>query len=76
MLTASERCGHGVEGYGGDGAAKLATRIEQLGGDLAYIAMDEPAFYGHHFFGDNACNTGLADIARDVATNLTSRQCT
>jgi len=72
MLTASERCGHGVEGYGGDGAAKLATRIEQLGGDLAYIAMDEPMFYGHHFSGGNACHASLADIARDAATNLTA----
>src|SRR5205823_878287 len=33
MLTATERCGKGVEGYGGDGAAKLATRIAHLGGE-------------------------------------------
>jgi hypothetical protein len=70
ILTATERCGKGVEGYGGDGAAKLATRIAQLGGALAYIAMDEPAFYGHIFSGVNTCQADFADIARDAAKNL------
>jgi hypothetical protein len=70
MLTATERCGKGVEGYGGDGAPKLATRIAQLGGELAYIAMDEPAFYGHIFSGANTCQADFADIARDAAKNL------
>jgi hypothetical protein len=70
MLTASEHCGHGVEGYGGDAASKLAARIAQSGGDLAYIVMDEPAFYGHHFTGPNKCQSDLADIAHDAAKNL------
>ena len=70
MITASERCGRSVEGYGGVGAAAQAARIAQLGGDLAYIAMDEPAFYGHHFSGANACHADLTDIARDAAKNF------
>jgi hypothetical protein len=64
MLTAGERCGHGVEGFGGDDAAKVAARIAQLGGDLAYLAMDEP------IAGANVCHADLADAARDTAGNL------
>jgi len=70
ILTASARCGNGVEGYGGNGVAKLAARIARLGGDLAFIVMDEPAFYGHHFSGANTCHDDLPDIARDAAMNL------
>jgi hypothetical protein len=70
LLTATDRCGHGVEGYGGPNSARLAERIAKLGGDLAYVAMDEPAWYGHNFGGPNACRAPLADIARDVAGNI------
>src|SRR6267142_7123286 len=53
VLTANERCGHGVEGYGGEDAAKVAARIARVGGDLAYIAMDEP------IAGANVCHADL-----------------
>jgi hypothetical protein len=69
-LTASEKCGRGVEGYGGQTAVGLAERIKQLGGELAYLAMDEPAWYGHNFDGKNACQAQLLDVARDAASNM------
>jgi hypothetical protein len=70
LLTATDRCGRGVEGYDGPDAIKLVQRIAQLGGELAYITMDEPAFYGHIFSGANACRADFAEIARDAAKNL------
>jgi hypothetical protein len=70
VLTDTDRCGRGVEGYGGSDAARLAERIAKLGGDLAYVAMDEPAWFGHYFGGPNACRAPLADIALDAADNI------
>jgi hypothetical protein len=70
MLTATERCGQGVEGYGGEKTARLAARIARLGGDLSYIVMDEPAWFGHIFAGANSCRADIGDVARNVAVNL------
>jgi len=48
--------GVGVEGFGAPDTAKvIADRIQRNGGELAYIAMDEPPWYGHHFKGKNSC---------------------
>jgi len=70
ILTATERCGEGVEGYGGEKAARLAARIARLGGILSYIAMDEPAWHGHIFAGTNACRADIGEVARNAAINL------
>jgi hypothetical protein len=70
LLTTTDKCGRGVEGYGGQGAARLADRIAKLGGNLTYIAMDEPAWFGHEFSGTDACHASLTDIAADVAKNI------
>ena len=67
MVTDTDRCGRGVEGYGGQGVAQLVERIAKLGGELAYLAMDEPAWYGHNYTGANACRAPLADIAGGLA---------
>jgi hypothetical protein len=64
MLTATEQCGKGIEGFGGDVTPKLAARIARLGGDLAYIAMDEP------IGGVNKCHMDMAVAARDAAHNI------
>jgi hypothetical protein len=69
-MTPSATCGRNVEGYGGKNMVHLAARVARLGGELDYIAMDEPAFYGHVYSGRSACHSQIADIARDVATNV------
>lgn len=39
-----------VEGYGTVAQARnIADKIQRAGGRLAYLAMDEPFFYGHYF---------------------------
>jgi hypothetical protein len=48
VLTGSDTCGKGVEGFGAPLAADaLCKRIQKLGGQLDYIAMDEPVTWGH-----------------------------
>jgi hypothetical protein len=47
MVTRSEHCQQHSEAYGPQGLVEqLLRRVERLGGDLAYIAMDEPLYYG------------------------------
>lgn len=70
VLTDSEQCGRGVEGYGGKTVPRLVQRIAALGGELAYLAMDEPAWFGHVFGGAHACRAAMTDIARDAAINI------
>ena len=44
---------------------KLAQRIESLGGDLAYIAIDE-SFGGN--LNSNGCHVSMADAAEDAGS--------
>jgi hypothetical protein len=66
-----QACGVGVEGFAApDNAKVVANRIEKAGGVLAYVAMDEPLWYAHHFSGKNACGWSMEDVARDIAPRV------
>jgi len=74
MLTANLApggCGRGIEGYTGpDHMVRIAERIKRLGGQLDYVAMDEPLWYGHHFAGPNACRASMAALAQEIALRI------
>lgn len=64
-------CGRGVEGFGAAGSTRiLAQRIKKNGGELAYIAMDEPLWYGRHFRGTGACQWSPEYLARQILGEL------
>jgi len=66
-----QACGVGVEGFAApDNAKVVADRIQKAGGVLAYVAMDEPLWYAHHFSGKNACGWAMEDIARDIVPRV------
>jgi hypothetical protein len=66
-----QACGVGVEGFAApDNAKVIAARIKNAGGDLAYVAMDEPLWYAHHFSGKNACGWSMEDVARDIVPRV------
>lgn len=66
-----QTCGVGVEGFAApDNAKVVANRIQKNGGELAYVAMDEPLWYGHHFAGRNACQWSMEDVARDIVRRV------
>jgi hypothetical protein len=70
-LTTKGDCGQGIEAYGPPGGiARLAERIRRLGGNLRFIAMDEPLWYGHIFSGASACHTAIPDLVKEVATTV------
>lgn len=70
MLTAPENCGRGVEGFGGQATLGALRRIQRLGGDLQYIAMDEPIYFGTLYKGNNACRWTLEQMAANAAANI------
>ena len=63
--------GNNVEGYSAPGTmAAVAQRIARLGGDLSYVAMDEPLYYGHQDAGANAAEELISQVAQQVATSV------
>jgi hypothetical protein len=73
-LLASKACGLGVEGHGPPhDMVASARRIKQLGGELAYVSLDEPLYYGHRFQGDArrvACHLSVSELARQTAGKI------
>lgn len=65
------KCGHGVESYyDPPGARKVAEKIQAAGGELAFIAMDEPLFFGRYYNGHDACHSSLQNSAERAAAIL------
>ena len=70
-LTPTATCGMGVEGFGGELALPMATRIQQLGGNLQYVAFDEPFYHGSTLYsGPNACQWSPQQIAANALQSL------
>jgi hypothetical protein len=63
-------CGDGVEGFNGSVLAQAAQRIRSLGGELRYLAMDEPFYYGSLYGGPHACRWSAQQVAENAAANL------
>jgi Domain of unknown function (DUF4214) len=68
-LMANAQCGQNVEGYsGGPGEAiRVAQKIKSLGGNLAYVAMDEPLYFGHYSQQPGACQWPIQTVAQQAA---------
>ncbi len=59
-----------VEGYDGTVMEGIVARIKRLGGDLRYVAMDEPFWYGHKLSRKEnpyAMEASIPDLAKNVA---------
>jgi len=70
-LTPNATCGMGVEGFAGQLALSMATRIQQLGGNLQYLAFDEPFYHGSTLYsGPNACNWTPRQIAANALQSV------
>jgi hypothetical protein len=63
-------CGRGVEGYGGRDLLNMAKRIQQDGGKLSYLAMDEPIFFGSLYSGHDACHWTPEQAVAAAVPNL------
>ncbi len=66
-LDAPADCGQNVEGFAGLAEGNLiADRIQEAGGRIDLIALDEPYFFAHVYTGPNACHWPAERIAHGV----------
>lgn len=69
----NRNCGLGVEGYGGVSEVPFyAQKIKSNGGELAFIALDEPMYYGHYktvggIAPNISCEFSIPELAQNVA---------
>lgn len=70
ILTPIGKCGS-IEGYAEDARNNRAyQRIHDAGGVVAYIAMDEPLYYGN--IAARGCHSSIDDLAENAARRITS----
>ena len=62
--------GGGLEGFAGQYGLGDAQIIARLGGNLHYIAFDEPEYYGGLYTGANACNWTETLLAQKAAATV------
>ena len=70
VLTGKPGKGQGVEGQGGEWLLRMARRVRDNGGELRYIAMDEPTFFGTVYNGKNAFALSVDEMAQNAAANI------
>lgn len=66
----SMTCGRNVEGFTGSQSLAKAQKIKSLGGNLRYLAMDEPFYYANIYSGPDACRWTPKQIAVNAVQNL------
>lgn len=84
VLVGGNRCGRTVEGYAAPTAVDtLVERIKKFGGQIDYIAMDEPVWFGHAakgapvkggsragIPGGHFCEDSIADLVDQIAPKI------
>ena len=68
LLLRTDQCKSNTEAYSDPGATEfLLNKIKRNGGDLKYIIMDEPYYYGHRYSGPTACHEQPEALAKRIA---------
>ena len=67
VLSRTQGCAMS-HGDGGDVTIRLLRRIKKLGGEVTYLAMDEPL--KHALMGNVTCRAAIGQTAQDVADRL------
>ncbi len=69
LLTRSDRCQAHNEAMGAPGEfEQMLLKIQRNGGELRYIVMDEPYYFGHT--DASGCHQSAADLAANVAQSV------
>lgn len=69
LLTRTDHCQAKNEATAAPGELEqMLEKIRRNGGELRYIAMDEPYFYGHR--DASGCHESAAELAKNVAANV------
>jgi hypothetical protein len=68
LLVRDATCRNNSEAYGDPGVTEqLLQKIKRNGGDLKYLIMDEPFFYGHRYTAPTACHESAEALAKKIA---------
>lgn len=71
VIVRSDRCRSKTEAYVDPGALeRIFDKVRRNGGDVRYVSMDEPYFWGHRFSGPTACHESAEAIAQAVAESV------
>jgi hypothetical protein len=71
MIVRSDRCRSSTEAYVNPGALEfIFEKVRRDGGDVKYVGMDEPYFWGHRYSGPTACHESAQAIAKAVAESV------
>ena len=74
-LPGGDTCGRGVEGFTHPGTAdSVANRIHRLGGNVQYVVLDEPLYFGHRYDKQNACRWSIPEVAHNIAAGIAAFQ--
>ena len=65
-LVQTDECGFQIEGFAGEEGIITLQRIKSAGGELNFVAFDEPYYYGHYYDGPQACRWTAEKIAKDM----------
>jgi hypothetical protein len=69
LLTRTDGCQAKNEATGAPGEfEQMLLKIQRNGGEVSYIAMDEPYFYGHR--DPSGCHQSAAELAKNVAASV------
>ncbi|RKP44303.1 hypothetical protein D7S89_22500 [Trinickia fusca] len=71
ILTTSVKCGNGVPGYTTAAVIQKAVRrVSQMGGEIAYVAFDEPMTWGHFAHRAGACQYTAEEVVDNITPNI------
>jgi hypothetical protein len=65
-LNPTDKCGLNLEGFAGDEGIQTLQRIKTAGGDLNFIAFDEPYFNAHFYSGPQECHWSTDETAQKL----------
>lgn len=74
VLTPSSQCGNAVEGFAGPELLSVVKRVQKNGGNLRYIAMDEPTYFATIYAGPNGCHWTVDQMAANAALDIRAVQ--
>lgn len=67
LLLKTPQCNSNTEAYSDPGATELLlNKIKRNGGDLKYLIMDEPFYFGHRYSGPTACHEAPEALAQRI----------
>ena len=71
LIVRSDRCRSNTEAYVAPGSLeRIFDKVRRNGGDVKYIGMDEPYYWGHSYSGPTACHESSEAIAKAVAESV------